>query len=109
MSDSDSDLALSAYDVEDSLNFYGSPVHGLENPSAAGALVATTSAELAQTSERTQVHVEQIFLLKCLDKTMYIKPLLVNTNLFFSFVAVKIHAVDEAGRVKGVVHAATKI
>ena len=60
MSDSDnSDLALSVYDPEDNLNFYGSPVHG-ERSSSAGATAATTSCEyLAQTPQRTQVHVKQ--------------------------------------------------
>ena len=53
--DSDSDLALSVYDPEDNLNFYGSPVHAVER-SAAGALAVTTSSDLAQTSERIQVH-----------------------------------------------------
>lgn len=60
MSDSDnSDLALSVYDPEDNLNFYGSPVHG-EERSSAGATAAATSCEyLAQTPQRTQVHVKQ--------------------------------------------------
>ena len=61
MSDSDdSDLALSVYDPEDNLNFYGSPVHGEGSSSTAGASAATTSHEyLAQAPQRTQVHVKQ--------------------------------------------------
>ena len=60
MSDSDnSNLALSVYDPEDNLNFYGSPVHGEESFSA-GATAATTCCEYsAQTPQRTQVHVKQ--------------------------------------------------
>ena len=68
MSDSDNfDLALSVYDPEDNLHFYGSPVHGErsspvhgEGSSSAGATAATTSCEyLAQTPQRTQVRVKQ--------------------------------------------------
>ena len=66
MSDSDSDLAVSVYDPEDNLNFYGSPVerHDLsdceveERASTAQArnvaAAATTSNENIDT-ERTQV------------------------------------------------------
>lgn len=59
MSDSDSDLAVSVYDPEDNLNFYGSPVERdnisepelEETASTANAVAAIENIE----PERTQV------------------------------------------------------
>ena len=53
---SDSDLAVSVYDPEDNLNFYGSPIERADlSVLEAGASTADGEKRTATTSEPTQV------------------------------------------------------